>query len=73
VSSILYDSEHWLACANEARALAKRLADPETKRQMLIIALGYERIARHAEEHVRLMEQFKSSEKGTGGGAEHGG
>jgi hypothetical protein len=38
------------------------MADPETKRQMLVIALGYERIARHAEEQARLMEKFKASE-----------
>ena len=60
--SILYNSEHWLAYAEEARALADQVADPQTKRQMHIVALGYERIARHAEEQARLMQEFKSSE-----------
>jgi hypothetical protein len=38
------------------------MADPKTKRQMLVIALGYERIAQHAEGQARLMEKYKTSE-----------
>jgi hypothetical protein len=62
MDSIIFDTQHWLARAEEARAIASKMADPELKRQMLIIALGYERIARHAEEQARLREKYKTSE-----------
>jgi hypothetical protein len=62
MDSILFDTHHWLARAEEARALATKIADAETKQQMLVVALGYERIARLAEEQARLMEEFKASE-----------
>jgi hypothetical protein len=62
MDSIIFDTQHWLARAAEARAIASKMADPELKRQMLIIALGYERIARHAEEQAQLREKYKTSE-----------
>jgi hypothetical protein len=61
MTSIIYDAEHWLARAEEARALARKMVVPEIKRQMLVIALGYERIARHAEEQAKLREKYKTS------------
>ena len=39
------DPEFWLLRAEEARALAKRLRDPEERRQMIEIAASYERLA----------------------------
>ena len=64
MTSIIYDVELWLARASEARALAKKMADPGTKRQMLVIAVEYERIARHAGEQAQLMEKFLASNEG---------
>jgi hypothetical protein len=62
MDSIIFDREHWLARAAEARALAKKMVDPETKRQMLVIALGYERIAQHSQEYARLIQELQASE-----------
>ena len=39
---------HWLVLAADARALADELHDERTKRTMLLIARGYETLARHA-------------------------
>ena len=44
----LLTAAHWLACAEEARALAQQLADAGARQTMLGIAEGYERLARHA-------------------------
>jgi hypothetical protein len=46
------DTRHWQVRADEARALAKTLADPASKRAMEEIAAAYERMALRAEERV---------------------
>ena len=50
ISDKLLDSpKHWRDHADDARALAERLADRESKHQMLEIADGYEFLARRIE------------------------
>jgi hypothetical protein len=39
---------HWLILAEDAKATAEQIHDPSAKRTMLAIALGYEKLARHA-------------------------
>ena len=41
--------QHWRARAQEARAIAEQMDDPEARRTMLDIAERYEKIARHTE------------------------
>jgi hypothetical protein len=48
----LDDPEHWRSRAEEAKTLAELMQHPDTRRIMLGIAEGYERIARHIE--IRL-------------------
>jgi hypothetical protein len=43
-------AKHWRARAEEARALADQLRDPESRRIMLGIAVSYVILARRAEE-----------------------
>ena len=43
---ILHDEAAWRARAEEARAIAESLTDPENRRTMLAIAEGYEVIVR---------------------------
>jgi hypothetical protein len=52
VSSIIADPEHWRDRADEARALAAQIDDPVARRAMLVIAEGYEIIAKRAEERA---------------------
>ena len=47
--ALINDPEHWRSRAEEARAIAGDLKDPETRRIMLEIAKGYDRLAEHAE------------------------
>jgi hypothetical protein len=42
-------STQWMARAAEARSLATRMRDPDSRSTMLSIAAGYERLARRAE------------------------
>ena len=41
--------KYWHERAEEARATAEGMSDPEAKRAMLVIAAGYELIAKRAE------------------------
>ena len=52
----LADPKHWRDRASEARALAERLADPQSKRQMLEIARSYEYLAQRAVDRPRGSE-----------------
>ena len=45
----LNDVDHWRARADQARALAFRIMDPQTRATMLQIADGYKMMAKHAE------------------------
>jgi hypothetical protein len=60
---LLNDPMHWRNRAEEARAQAKQLNDPEARRKMLEIADGYERIAERAEQRLRGSEK---AEEGNG-------
>jgi hypothetical protein len=44
--------KHWLDHADEARAIAGQMNDPEAKQTMLGIAKGYEHMAKLAEEQL---------------------
>jgi hypothetical protein len=47
------DPSHWRARAEEARTLADEMHDEASRRMMLEIAEGYERLAKHAEERAK--------------------
>jgi len=40
--------EQWLAQAADAKAVAEKLTDPRSRRTMMVIARGYEKLAEHA-------------------------
>ena len=54
-----YDAKHWLDRAEEARRQADELTHPPARREMLLIAAGYERLAQHAEERTRRPQLVK--------------
>jgi hypothetical protein len=54
---LLIDPKHWHDRAREARALAEKLLDPESKRGMLSIADEYEKIAQRAETRLKPQSQ----------------
>jgi hypothetical protein len=43
------DPHHWRARAREARTKAEAMSTPAPKRELLMIAMAYERLADHAE------------------------
>jgi hypothetical protein len=52
-------AERWRTLAAEARAAADEMTDPESKRALLRIAEGYERLARRAEARKKNQEDSK--------------
>jgi hypothetical protein len=48
----LDNPEHWWSRAEEAKSSAELMRSPDTKRIMLGIAEGYEKLARHIENHL---------------------
>lgn len=48
-SSLKDDPKHWRQLAEDARAMADRLDDPDAKKTMQEIAEGYEQLASIAE------------------------
>ncbi len=40
--------EHWRQCAENVRNQAREIRDPVVKREMEVIAQGYDRLASHA-------------------------
>jgi ATP-dependent Zn protease len=57
--TFLDDPKHWRDRADEARAVAEKLADPESKRRMLEIADAYEHLALKVEERLGNSEKSK--------------
>jgi hypothetical protein len=51
-AALINDPEHWRSRAEEARAIASDLKDPEPKRIMEDIAVGYDRLAQHAADRL---------------------
>jgi hypothetical protein len=49
VSVIINNPQHWLARAQEARAMADQIDDREVKKAMFAIAESYEKIATRAD------------------------
>jgi hypothetical protein len=49
---ILDDPQHWLDRAEEMRKLAEEMREPETRRMMLSIAEGYDKLAQRAQERA---------------------
>jgi hypothetical protein len=47
--ALINDPDHWVSRAEEARAMAEEMTDPEARAAMLRIADGYDRLAQHAE------------------------
>ena len=54
----LNDFEYWRDRAEEARVHAEHFRDPATRRMMLDIAEGYERVARLAEQRTREPDAY---------------
>jgi hypothetical protein len=52
VPSEIFDAQYWLDRAEEARLQAEEMTQPAAKREMLLIAAGYRRLAQHAEERT---------------------
>lgn len=55
--------EHWRKRAEEARAMAQQIEDPVAKREMLEIAVNYEKIAAVAE--LKLVAERRSKDQVT--------
>jgi hypothetical protein len=51
-SKLLTNPKYWRDRAEEIEAIADRLANQETKRTMQDIVIGYEQVARRAEERL---------------------
>ena len=54
---ILDNPQHWLDRAEEIRAIAADMNDPDTKRLMLGIADGYDKLAERARERASKKSQ----------------
>jgi hypothetical protein len=52
VPSKIYDARYWLSRAEDARRQAKEMTHPPAKQEMLRIAAGYQRLAKHADERA---------------------
>jgi hypothetical protein len=54
---LMTNAKHWRDRAEEARANAEQMNDPEAKRQMSEIVAGYERLAQRAEQRLREIKK----------------
>jgi len=52
-ASFINDPGHWRQRAEEARTIADRMNEPQSKEAMLRIAKDYERLAERAEERAK--------------------
>jgi hypothetical protein len=50
------DPKHWRERAQEARATAEQIPDPDARQKMQEIAESYDRLARRAEERLALAQ-----------------
>jgi hypothetical protein len=55
---------HWLILAADARALAEQMAHSRARRQMLLIARGYEKLAEHAARVERMNLPVERADNG---------
>ena len=62
VKSKIGDAQYWLDRAEEARLHAEEMTHPPAKREMLLIAAGYQRLAQHAEERTARNSPFDDSQ-----------
>ena len=62
MTSKIFDAQHWLDCAEEARLQAEEMTHPPAKREMLMIAAGYQRLGQHAEERTARNSPFDDSQ-----------
>ena len=51
--SLIHDPKHWRDRAQEARAIADEMKDPDAKQMMLGIARDYVRLAERAEARAK--------------------
>ena len=61
-SRILNNTQHWRNRAEEARVQAEQMNSAEAKRQMLEIAVGYMKLAHHAEERVNAHNKTRATQ-----------
>ena len=52
MASKTHDVRYWLARAEDARRQAEEMTHPPAKREMLQVAAGYQRLAKHAEDRT---------------------
>ena len=45
------DPSRWLQLAEEARVVAEQMKDPVSRKMMMRVVEGYERLAEHAKRH----------------------
>jgi hypothetical protein len=57
VPSKVRDADYWLDCAEEAQLQAEEMTHPPAKREMLLVAAKYRRLAQHAEERTARKKQ----------------
>jgi hypothetical protein len=56
-SKTVFDAQYWLDRAEEARLQAEEMTHPPARREMLLIAAGYGRMAQHALERTARKKQ----------------
>jgi hypothetical protein len=54
MADLLHGPHHWLERAQEARTVAEMALDPQSRHQLLDIALSYERFALMIEESKKI-------------------
>jgi hypothetical protein len=52
------DPKHWRQRAEEARTVADKMTDPDSKRKMLRFAADYEALASRAERRLKAAGKF---------------